>query len=41
MPKGTAHTAMSTTSPGAPPRATKRFSPIQAQTTMPTMMHSA
>jgi hypothetical protein len=41
MPKGTAQTAMSRTSPGAPPRATQRFSLIQTQTMIPAMMHSA
>jgi hypothetical protein len=41
MPNGTAQTAMSTTSPGAPPRATQRFSVIQAAATMPATMHRA
>jgi hypothetical protein len=41
MPNGTAHTAMSMTTPGAPPRATQRRSPITAAATMPAMMHSA
>jgi hypothetical protein len=41
MPNGTIHTAMSRTSPGAPPRATQRRSDSQQASTMPAMMHSA
>jgi len=41
MPKGTIQTAMSSTSPLAPPRATQRRSPSQQASTMPAMMHSA
>jgi hypothetical protein len=41
IPNGTAHTAMSSTSPGAPPRATQRFSVIRIAATMPATMHSA
>jgi hypothetical protein len=41
MPNGTAHTAMSSTSPGAPPRAIQRRSEIQQAATIPAMMHSA
>ena len=40
-PNGTAHTAMSSTVPFSPPRATQRRSPHTMATTMPTMMHSA
>jgi hypothetical protein len=41
MPNGTAQTAMSRTSPFAPPRATQRRSVITTAATMPAMMHSA
>ena len=41
MPNGTAQTAMSRTSPGAPPRATQRCSVSRTAATMPAMMQSA